>query len=144
MHRGTFSAASPGASGLSVKLLIASMLCDNACCQMQQALPFNQLCVNTLGAPCRICLCHAASVRAMPHLFALAASAEKPWRRPSPALANTTASASRQGWRAKPKGSPTLLAPVVDGICLMVNPCRRNGDFLCEDSVKQPCCSDFT
>ena len=45
-------ACSPGASGLSVKRLIISMMHGDACCQMQQASPLNQLCVITLGAAC--------------------------------------------------------------------------------------------
>ena len=45
-------ACSPGASGLSVKRLIISMMHGDTCCQMQQALPLNQLCVITLGAAC--------------------------------------------------------------------------------------------
>jgi hypothetical protein len=45
-------ACSPGASGSSVKRLIISMIHGEACCQMQQASPLNQLCVITLGAAC--------------------------------------------------------------------------------------------
>jgi hypothetical protein len=46
-------ACSPGASGLSVKRLIISMMHGAACCQMQQAAPLNLLDVSSLAASCQ-------------------------------------------------------------------------------------------